>query len=73
VKQNRLDELPIARLTEAQLQQLKQAEQQINEQGSGVYLIAFEKQAPHGRRGFLLGARAGAASQHHLRGGRGLA
>ncbi|MGQ7278818.1 hypothetical protein ACT91Q_12675 [Brevibacillus thermoruber] len=49
MKQNRLDELPIARLTEAQLQQLKQAEQQINQQGSGVYLIAFEKQAPSPR------------------------
>jgi penicillin-binding protein-related factor A (putative recombinase) len=46
VKQNRLDELPIARLSEAQLQHLKQAEQQINQQGNGVYLIAFEKQAP---------------------------
>ena len=49
MKQNRLDELPIARLTEAQLQQLKLAEQQINQQGSGVYLIAFEKQAPSPR------------------------
>ncbi|WNC13289.1 hypothetical protein [Brevibacillus brevis] len=46
MEQNRLNELPIAQLTAAQLQQLKQAEEQINSEGQDVYLIAFEKQAP---------------------------
>ncbi len=46
MEQNRLNELPIAQLTAAQLQQLKQAEEQINADGENVYLIAFEKQAP---------------------------
>jgi hypothetical protein len=43
---NRLNELPIAQLTATQLQQLQQAEKEINDKGSDVYLIAFEKQAP---------------------------
>lgn len=42
-KRNHLDELPIAHLSEEQLKQLQQAEAQINENGSDVYLIAFEK------------------------------
>ncbi|MGZ0050328.1 hypothetical protein [Brevibacillus gelatini] len=46
MEQNRLNELPIAKLTAVQLQQLKQAEEQINSEGQNVYLIAFEKQPP---------------------------
>ncbi|MDF2682521.1 MAG: hypothetical protein K0R47_3711 [Brevibacillus sp.] len=46
MEQNRLDDLPIAQLTAAQLQQLKEAEEQMNTGGQNVYLIAFEKQAP---------------------------
>ncbi len=46
MKQNHLDELPIASLTDEQLQHLKQAEEQLNQEGRSVYLIAFEKQAP---------------------------
>ncbi|MBY0086687.1 hypothetical protein HPY28_19950 [Brevibacillus sp. HB1.2] len=46
MEQNRLSELPIAQLTAAQLQQLKQAEEQINTEGPNVYLIALEKQSP---------------------------
>lgn len=46
MEQNHLDQLPIAQLTSAQLQQLKQAEEQMNSDGQHVYLIAFEKQAP---------------------------
>jgi penicillin-binding protein-related factor A (putative recombinase) len=46
MKQNHLDELPIASLTDEQLQHLKAAEEQLSREGSGVYLIAFEKQAP---------------------------
>lgn len=42
----RLNDLPIAQLTAVQLQQLKQAEDQINKENNNVYLIAFEKQAP---------------------------
>ncbi|MFD2370847.1 hypothetical protein ACFSO0_13010 [Brevibacillus sp. GCM10020057] len=42
----RLHELPLAQLTAAQLEQLKQAEEQINSDGRQVYLIAYEKQAP---------------------------
>ncbi|GIO09008.1 hypothetical protein J31TS6_50360 [Brevibacillus reuszeri] len=43
---NSLADLPIAQLTAVQLQQLRQAEEQINHEGQNVYLIAFEKQAP---------------------------
>ncbi|GED33367.1 hypothetical protein [Brevibacillus centrosporus] len=46
MEQNRLHELPLAQLSNAQLQQLKQAEEQINSDGQNVYLIAYEKQAP---------------------------
>jgi len=46
MKHNHLDELPIASLSEEQLQQLKQAEAELNREGKNVYLIAFEKQAP---------------------------
>lgn len=46
MEKNRLDELPIAQLSAAQLHQLKQAEELINSDGQNVYLIAFEKQAP---------------------------
>ncbi|ELK43223.1 hypothetical protein BAG01nite_26230 [Brevibacillus agri] len=46
MEQNRLNELPIAQLTAVQLQQLKEAEEQINSEGQNVYLIAFEKQSP---------------------------
>ncbi|MBU8714364.1 MULTISPECIES: hypothetical protein [Brevibacillus] len=46
MEQNRLSELPIAQLTAVQLQQLKQAEEQLNSEGENVYLIAFEKQSP---------------------------
>lgn len=46
MEQNRLNELSIAQLTAVQLQQLKQAETEINQEGENVYLIAFEKQAP---------------------------
>ncbi|MFY0542671.1 hypothetical protein [Brevibacillus sp. H7] len=46
MKKNQLDELPIAALTDEQLNRLKQAEEQLNREGSEVYLIAFEKQAP---------------------------
>jgi len=44
-KQNHLDELPIAELNEEQLQQLKEAEAQLNQGGDDVYLIAFQKNA----------------------------
>lgn len=46
MEHNRLNELPIAQLTAVQLQQLKQAEEKINQDGMDIYLIAFEKQAP---------------------------
>ncbi|WHX29261.1 hypothetical protein [Brevibacillus agri] len=46
MEQNRLNELSIAQLTAVQLQQLKEAEEQINSEGQNVYLIAFEKQSP---------------------------
>jgi hypothetical protein len=46
MKQNHLDELPLAKLTDEQLQQLKATEEQLNREGRGVYLIAFEKQSP---------------------------
>ncbi|QQE75543.1 hypothetical protein KDJ56_06135 [Brevibacillus composti] len=46
MKYNRLDELPIANLTEQQLQQLQAAEKELLKEGSDVYLIAFEKPAP---------------------------
>ncbi|MGG1663473.1 hypothetical protein [Brevibacillus sp. NRS-1366] len=46
MEQNTLGEMPIAQLTAVQLQQLKQAEEQINHEGQNIYLIAFEKQAP---------------------------
>lgn len=46
MEQNHLNELPIAQLTAVQLQQLKEAEEQINSEGQNVYLIAFEKQSP---------------------------
>jgi penicillin-binding protein-related factor A (putative recombinase) len=46
MKQNHLDELPIAKLTDEQLRHLKATEEQLNREGRGVYLIAFEKQAP---------------------------
>ncbi|MGN7469721.1 hypothetical protein [Brevibacillus sp. SAFN-007a] len=46
MEQHRLGELPIAQLTAVQLQQLKEAEEQINAEGQTVYLIAFEKQSP---------------------------
>jgi len=45
-KRNHLDELPIASLTEEQLAQLKQAEEALNQAGSDVYLIAFQKETP---------------------------
>ncbi|CAM5784920.1 MULTISPECIES: hypothetical protein [Brevibacillus] len=46
MKQNKLDELPIAKLSEQQLQHLRAAEEEITKEGTDVYLIAFEKQAP---------------------------
>jgi len=46
MEQQSLGELPIAQLTAVQLQQLKQAEDQINLEGQNIYLIAFEKQPP---------------------------
>lgn len=46
MEQKSLGELPIAQLTAVQLQQLKQAEEQINTEGQNIYLIAFEKQSP---------------------------
>ncbi|MEJ8543964.1 hypothetical protein [Brevibacillus borstelensis] len=46
MKQNNLDELPIAQLSEQQLQHLRAAEEEITKEGADVYLIAFEKQAP---------------------------
>lgn len=42
-KHNHLDELPIANLNEEQLEQLKQAEAQLNQGGNDVYLIALQK------------------------------
>lgn len=47
-KKNHLDELSIAQLSEEQLQRLKQAESQLNQNGSDVYLIALEKEIPSG-------------------------
>ncbi|MGO0062325.1 hypothetical protein ACTID9_20280 [Brevibacillus fluminis] len=41
---NRLNQLPIASLTEEQLNQLKRAEEAINQTGDDVYLIAFQKE-----------------------------
>jgi hypothetical protein len=43
---HRLDELPLAHLTPQQLEQLQQAEKEINQEGKSVYLIAFEKDSP---------------------------
>jgi hypothetical protein len=45
-KKNRLDELPIASLNEEQLRRLKQAEEQLNQEGNGIYLIALQKETP---------------------------
>jgi hypothetical protein len=45
-KKNELNELPIAKLTDEQLQQLKQAEIRLNQSGNNVYLIAFQKETP---------------------------
>jgi hypothetical protein len=45
-KKNHLDDLPIASLTDEQLRQLKQAEEQLNQSGEGVYLIALQKGTP---------------------------
>jgi hypothetical protein len=46
VNQERLGELPLAELTNDQLQQVQQAEEKLNQDGKNIYLIAFEKQAP---------------------------
>ncbi|USG67175.1 hypothetical protein NDK47_07770 [Brevibacillus ruminantium] len=46
MKWNHLDELPIANLTEQQLQQLREAEKEMTKDGTDIYLIAFEKRAP---------------------------
>ncbi len=43
-KLNHLDELPIAELDSQQLSDLKKAEEQLNQQGEQVYLIAFKKE-----------------------------
>jgi penicillin-binding protein-related factor A (putative recombinase) len=44
-KQNHLDRIPLAKLNEQQLQHLQQMEQELNQEGKGVYLIAFSKEA----------------------------
>lgn len=41
---NKLNQLPIASLSEEQLSQLKEAEEAINQAGKDVYLIAFQKE-----------------------------
>jgi hypothetical protein len=46
VNQERLGELPLAQLTNDQLQQVQQTEEKLNQDGKDIYLIAFEKQAP---------------------------
>lgn len=46
MNQHHLDELPLAHLTPQQLEQLQQAEKEINQEGKSVYLIAFEKETP---------------------------
>lgn len=43
---NKLNELRIASLTDEQLEQLKQAEIRLNQSGTDVYLIAFQKETP---------------------------
>lgn len=43
-KYNHLDELPIANLDHQQLANLKKAEEELNQAGDSVYLIAFKKQ-----------------------------
>ncbi len=43
-KLNHLDELPIASLSSEQLTELKLTEERMNQEGSQVYLIAFEKE-----------------------------
>ncbi|WP_167577999.1 hypothetical protein [Ammoniphilus sp. YIM 78166] len=42
-KFNHLDEVPLADLTEQQLQILQEAESNLNEEAEDVYLIAFRK------------------------------
>ncbi len=42
-KFNDLDQLPIAELDSKQLENLKKAEEQINQAGESVYLIALKK------------------------------
>ncbi|WP_176560309.1 hypothetical protein [Brevibacillus dissolubilis] len=44
-KKNHLDRIPLAELNDQQLQHLQQLEQQLNQEGSEVYLIAFSKEA----------------------------
>ncbi|WP_019122091.1 hypothetical protein [Brevibacillus massiliensis] len=45
-KYNHLDQLPIAALTPEQLEKLRQAEEQLNQnqEGNTVYLIALSKE-----------------------------
>ncbi|MFM1652156.1 hypothetical protein ACI7RC_08645 [Brevibacillus sp. B_LB10_24] len=43
-KHNHLDQLPIAALTPEQLEKLRQAEEQLNQEGNTVYLIALAKE-----------------------------
>ncbi|MGC5328424.1 hypothetical protein [Brevibacillus sp. SYSU BS000544] len=44
-KLHALDELPLANLDKNQLDELKKAEAQLNQEGDQVYLIAFKKEA----------------------------
>lgn len=44
-KLNGLDELPLANLDKNQLDELKKAEEQLNQDGDPVYLIAFKRDA----------------------------
>jgi len=42
-KKNNLDQLPIAALNNEQLAELQRTEERLNQEGSNVYLIAFQK------------------------------